>query len=549
MTSWRSGPLLPCALFLACCALYLLNLDKPPEFDELYHVLAARGFEATGRYAIADGVYLRGWPFTRLVAFLFGLFGEHLWVARLPSLACVAAMAALLFAWLRKEAGTPAALVGAGLFAISPFAIDIAHFARFYGIHGLAFLLGALATYDLAAHPGPRRRDVLRATAALLAFATAAMFQVTTLIGILAIAAWLAVVLAGPWLLDNRVPRTRRLSALAACLVLLALVLAAAAATGLLAKGLAMYRMAPLWSAESANDVAYYHVWLILFYPTLWTLLPVLLVAALAARPRPALFAALLFGIALVLHSFAGSKNLRYVFYVMPFLFALWGIGLAIVAGGLIRLVRSHATLLARQLLPGARTVALAGLMLALAAIWIVAANAAFLRSTLMLADVTIPPELPPVRWELARPVLEPLLAEADIVVVTSELDALYFLGRYDVLVSRSRIDERPGKNTPDFALDTRTGRPIIAQPGSLARLMSCYRKGIVVTSTYRWRKAPMLDDAMADLIVRRATPVDLPRASRVLAFTWDSPPATAAADCPAIPSAGAGRPVAAAPG
>ena len=40
---WRQW-IAPAALFLIGLALYSINLDKPPRFDELYHLLAARGY-------------------------------------------------------------------------------------------------------------------------------------------------------------------------------------------------------------------------------------------------------------------------------------------------------------------------------------------------------------------------------------------------------------------------------------------------------------------------------------------------------------------------
>ena len=75
------------------------------------------------------------------------LFGDSLAVARLSSLVSMAAVAALLFVWLRHEAGSAAAWLGAGLLAISPFAVTVAQFARIYGVQSLAFTAGSLFLY------------------------------------------------------------------------------------------------------------------------------------------------------------------------------------------------------------------------------------------------------------------------------------------------------------------------------------------------------------------------------------------------------------------
>lgn len=537
MISWRKGPVLPALLFLFCCALYALSLDKAPHFDELYHVLAAQGFQATGEYAIAEGFYTRGWPFTRTVAALFDLFGPGLWVARLPSVLCVAIMAAILFIWIRREAGTLTAGVAAGLFAVSPFAIEIAQFARFYSIHGLAFLVGTLLVYDLVTRPGSMLSFGLRAVGAVVALLVAMFFQVTTFIGLVALASWVVLYLFGPWFLRREVPARRRLAVLAGLLLLGLLVLAGAIGTGLFADALRTFRATPLWAESNANDVLFYHVWLVLYYPTLWTLLPVLFVVALVSQPRMTFFAAIMFGIAMILHSLAGAKGLRYVFYVMPFLFVVWGIGLAAGLRRLWRYFKDHAGVVFARLLPGRHVSGLVTLVVVLAGIWLVASNAASVRSALLLADVTIPPERPAPRWDLAKPILQPLMEEADVVLVTSELDTLYYLGSYDILISKSRMRERAGQidvaKAPEFSKDTRTGRALIEEPESIDRLMACFQRGLIITSIYRWRHDPMLNDAVADVIVRRARPVELPKGSRVMAFTWDNEAASDGQDCP----------------
>ena len=63
--------------------------------------------------------------------------------------------------------------------------------------------------------------------------------------------------------------------------------------------------------------------------------------------------------------------------------------------------------------------------------------------------------------------------------LTTNELSALYYLGRYDVLVSKSRLSEI--RDGGEFSLDPRTGRPVIATPKSLALIMDCYPDGLIV--------------------------------------------------------------------
>ena len=145
--SWAASAA-PLALFLGMALLYALNLDLPPHPDELYHLLAARGLNAEGAPSVAVGLYTRTLLYTWLIAVSTAVFGDGLVAARLPSVLLMAATDALLFIWLRRVAGSRAAWLGAVLFALSPFAVDIARFARFYAAQTLAFLACCLAATE-----------------------------------------------------------------------------------------------------------------------------------------------------------------------------------------------------------------------------------------------------------------------------------------------------------------------------------------------------------------------------------------------------------------
>ena len=89
-------------------------------------------------------------------------------------------------------------------------------------------------------------------------------FQVTTLIGLAGIGAWAVLWLAGPWFLRADVPTGRKLLVLLGAVLLAALVLALAIASGKLAEALQLYRQTALWSEENANAVLFYHGWILL---------------------------------------------------------------------------------------------------------------------------------------------------------------------------------------------------------------------------------------------------------------------------------------------
>jgi hypothetical protein len=113
------------------------------------------------------------------------------------------------------------------------------------------------------------------------------------------------------------------------------------------------------------------------------------------------------------------------------------------------------------------------------------------------------------------------LLADAGVVLTTSELETLYHLGRYDVLVSRTRLSEIPDRK--EFGIDPRTGRPVITTPESVGLIMDCYPDGLIVSSVYRWRDAAGIEDAVADFVEAAAEEIRLP-AFGMKAYVWQQP-------------------------
>jgi hypothetical protein len=246
---------------------------------------------------------------------------------------------------------------------------------------------------------------------------------------------------------------------------------------------------------------------------------------ALVARPRPALLATIVFGTAFLVHSFTPAKNFRYMAYALPFLFAVWGMALGEIGGRLRRFTADQIlkfTAPLRQ--PRLRSLSRQGLW-AVLALFLVAGNTAFIRTATLLADITIPPDTPPADWRAARAALGPRLAQADIVLTTSELEALYFLDRYDVVVSRSRLDELGQlAGADEFGRDFRTGRPVVASADAVARIIACYPSGLVVSPTARWRVPIQLSPEVAELIERSATEVPMPPHSHMIAYEWHHP-------------------------
>lgn len=529
----------PLLVFAVACLVYSVNLGRMAHPDEYHHILAAQGLVATGEPRIAEGLYTRVFLQTWLVAKSFGIFGESLAAARVPSLVATALLVALLFAWLRREAGTPAAWIGATLFGLSPFAVEMAQFCRFYALQSLAMFVTATVVFAAVKSPAdpPWRRLFLFAVASLPAL-LAIYLQPTSMLGLLGLVLWATAAVGLPWLADPGVPRRRKL-------VVLSLV-AAAAVAGLLlalATGIAgdlwrQYQWAPLFNQRGSDQFWYYHAWYSLLYPSLWPLTAILALFAVAVRPMAGGMALAVFAVGFLLNSFAASKGMRYIAYAQPFLFVLWGISLAALWPQLVGFARSVGDRLGVAIGELGAPAWPARVLLAGALAFLVVANAATVRTIALLADVTVPPEQPRTNWPAAREVLEPWLAAADIVVTTEELGHLYFLGRYDVRFSPSKLGELGDQQQREFGLDYRTGRPVIGTRESLERILDCYPRGIIVGPAAHWGRPELINGELAALITARTQPLELPRASHLRASVWDRPIATPAPTyCQGLPS------------
>ena len=179
----------------------LVHLDHPPQFDELYHVLAARSWAADGTLTLGDGVYERTALFTKLIGLSFRFFDDTLLVARIPSVVAGTAWVILVASWTSSRAGRAAGWVAGLLLGGDPGAIYASQFARFYALHGLFFFAGASGMFNLIDQWDARSTAWKAWVAALTAAAllAALYLQVTTLIGFLALGAWALWPLSARW--------------------------------------------------------------------------------------------------------------------------------------------------------------------------------------------------------------------------------------------------------------------------------------------------------------------------------------------------------------
>jgi hypothetical protein len=532
------------ALGVASFLLYLVNLDQPSDNpDEFYHMLAARGLLETGEPRIAEGVYRRGVLFTHLVAGSFRLWGENLVAARMPSVLATVVIVLLLFLWVRREAGPTAAALVAGLYAVSPFAIEIAQFCRFYALQTLAFLGSTWLVVETLGRPARPAVQLLRLLAAAGLALLAVQLQPTTYLGLTALAAWAVPVLVLRLLRRADLSWPARLSRLLGGALLVAIGLGLALASGWLAELWVLYREPPLFNLPMKEQFWFYYVWYLLLYPTLWTTIGVLAILAIARAPRLGGVATVVFAVSFLIGSFGGSKGLRYLAYAQPFLFIVWGLAIAGLLPSLVPVVRRLTERLERALaeLGGAARLASRALIGGALAILLLA-NPFWLRSASVLADLPLGPETPDTDWRRAAPVLVPMLAEATVVINTEELGPLFYFDRHDILFNPSKLAELPPDNRADFDRDPRTGRPVIGSLEALEKVIRCTPSGLFLAPALHWRRPYLATPEAVALLDRLAEPVEMPADSHVFAYRWRHEPSEAVEICGALPLPAAAR-------
>jgi hypothetical protein len=513
-------------LFILSILVRIPDLDQLARFDELYTLLAARGWLSDGVPRIANGIYWRAELYTIFVAGWLKLFGDNLVVARLSSVLFGSLLAVAVFLWTNAVAGRAAAWISGLFVALSSLSVEMSQYARFYTFHALAFWLGAVGVYTLTMQSADSaRRRAAIALGTVLSLVVALYLQILTLIGIVALAPWLGVALlrtffAQPFFAQRDRRNWQYWTVLGVLALVVGLIAAAVLTSAHFSELLRRYLFVPLTHVHHQGDFWFYHLHLIERYPTLWPVTPFLALIAVAARPRPSLFALCVFGGAFALVSVGGQKSLRYLFFVLPFLYVVWAIALASLWTVLRDAVLAAAGWVAGHVSTGWQQPVRWGLIAGSFA-FLFLANGETARAILRPLGVHLGEGFS-AAWPAAVPELKGLVDGADVVLTSHELHMLYYLDRADIVVTKERLDDFAGK---DFERDPRTGLPVISRPESLALILDCYRNGVLVTDTLKgWRAPTVIDDATADVIARHLIAIDLPSQTHIKAFYWQTP-------------------------
>jgi hypothetical protein len=509
------------AVLLVALLLRLPQLDHPALFDEYYHALASRALLEGGSLAGDAFTYQRSFVFTWIVSACTWLFGDSFVAMRLLSLMSGAALVMASYLAVRALAGRVAGIAAACLLGLDPNAIYLSQLARPYATHALVFFVSSVALLrSIETDDGAARLRWL--VAAIAGFALAHHLNFMTSIGLAAIAASL-ILTQGPQLWRH-LASNHHLGVAALAVA----VLVAAAGWLLIDRGswaLGLYRSAPTFLLADRSNATYYARYLGGHLPVLFALLPIAWLGALPRHRTWVLRCTVFLAAALVMHSLAGRKQPRYVFYLMPYVYAILALGAAAAWTPLQQWVsRGIAALSPRRggrmsgALPIVASAGIAGIALL--------ANPAYQNTGSMLLAKR--GEWPGARfhaatsdWAAAEPRLRTLTQDTCTLIASSGVKALYHLGRLDYDLSVT-VREETYANA-EFAPDYRHKRPVISEPKSILRVAAQHPSGLVVVDEVHWRRAGFVSDAAADEI-ERFEPIPLPPEWRLLAFRWGNP-------------------------
>jgi 4-amino-4-deoxy-L-arabinose transferase-like glycosyltransferase len=517
------------SVFLLALGVRLIGITQGPFVDELYHVLAAQSYLADGTLSINGGEpYTRVRAFTLLIAALFKMFGASLAVARIPAVVAGALLVACTFSWLWRLGERIAASVAAFLITLSPDAIDLSQWARFYMLQYLVLLIAAICTYNAVSKSWSRSRSSRSVAGALVAAATAVYLQRTSIIGVGGIGLFALLMVGGRVYRSVMRSRVRWWIAGAAVLAIAALSLTLAQSS-VIDKAIAMASHADYWARHSTNEYRFYHWYLQNSYPTLWASFPALLLVAAAARPKMALLCACVFGTALVAHSLLAWKAVRYFYYAMPFFFVICALGIAHALPFFVRQVQS----VAHSLLPHGQgrgwstaSVALMWGLVGATGLFGAMNNPAFRQTAVLLTRGH--PELHQVSrfsgtigWGPAAERLRGPLSASEVLVSSTDVSALYFLHALDYTLNLDKLYDGSGFR-PEFWVDERVARPVVSSPASMRRIMECHASGLVVAPRYEW-EGEMVPEETAVYVAQHAEQIPLPAEYGIVAYRWSS--------------------------
>lgn len=484
-------------------------INHVPLYDELLHLLSAEGIRRTGEPVIASGMYTRALLFTKMVAASLAIFGDSIVAARIPALAAAMGLIIVGAAWITHRVGLMAGLVTAICLCLVPTTLELAVFARFYTLHALLILVMGILLFESLVGGRTRLYRVMLAIMAAVLIPVAWHLQSTTLVAVVALlcaAAALLVVDHWPAVRTLIVRYPVRIAVVGAA------ALAAAAILAIRLDLVAQMRQVPLWAAWAADSPQYYLIDFGRAMPLLWPLFPLAALVALQTHRRLTVFCTVVVLTAFAVHSIAAAKSTRYIYYALPFFCVVWGSAFDSAVNLLGRSLKGD-----RQNANDVAAYAVAALGLVVLAMSTEGQRLA--RQVLgRQASADAFPYATETDWSPAVATLRPLAAEADRVITSNAMKALYYLSRYDYELNLTIVGETDTR--AEFGLDDRTGGRAIGRPESVKQVIGMPGTTLVVLEARKIGYPSGVPNEAVTVISASCQPVALPEGVSLRAWS-----------------------------
>jgi hypothetical protein len=222
-------------------------------------------------------------------------------------------------------------------------------------------------------------------------------------------------------------------------------------------------------------------------------------------------------------------RSERFMFYAMPWFFAIWGIAASALALALKNVLDKYffgtgwfgATTLRRKSVPLLSISLVAGI--AVFALLTVPAVETFARMT--LGKPGNPPEYwdrYKTYWRQSADFLRQETTEIDVVVASQPLQAIYYLGDVNYTLNATTLADiaAPGVHSK---MDLRTGRLVFDDTETLRKIVACNSSGAIILHGPAWRNPTRVGNEVSDYIESRLESVPVPGKSDLLLFRWSA--------------------------
>jgi hypothetical protein len=519
-------------LFLIAMLLRWPGLGEEVLHDELYSFLAARGLLEHGDLLIVNNAepYNRAAIFTRVVAACMAIFGQTLFVARLPALIAGSILAGVVFLWLRLNGERVSGWVAGILIALDPLLIQLSQIVRFYSFQHLFFIIGSIGVYLFLFHHCPVTVKLITLSITVIAFLISFNLQMISVFGLGGILLFAG--LAIYYLKIKHLKRKAQLAIIVSAGIIAGIAIVYAIRTELVVNAIKLMNYADLWAAESVDNYRFYYSILHSNYQLFWPLFPLFLLFAVIRQPRLTAMCATVFLVGFIGLSLAAWKAERYFAFLLPFFFIVVAIGLVSGLQFLFYYIQSQLFNITLPFKSEKFYLSLSLVMTAAIFGFAVLSNYSYLTTARLLTreHVSSFPLMGQrdgkLSWSQSAAKLRKIAGDVDVIVSSDDLKAIYHLGRADYVLSPNSL-RRPEGILPEFSLDRRTGARIVASKGAISAIMKCHKSGLFIVQAMSLGQSATSHPRLVatNLVSEKAELIQMPKEWGIIAYRWKTPP------------------------